>query len=95
MFQVDTTFSRIFRRGRYLLRLWMVLCLAIPIAPCTAWKISSPCATWKLRQVMLATGLIVGYGYGIEAFMGGTAEHVRSFLLWNVCTDRMRSGIGR
>ncbi len=33
---------------------------------------------------MLATGLIVAYGYGMEAFMGWySGSHYDSFLLWN------------
>jgi len=35
-------------------------------------------------KVMLATGLIVAYGYGIEAFMGWYSGNTfDSFLLWN------------
>jgi hypothetical protein len=35
-------------------------------------------------KVMLATGLIVAYGYGMEAFMGWySGNKFDSFLLWN------------
>jgi hypothetical protein len=35
-------------------------------------------------KVMLATGLIVAYGYGIEAFMGWySGDRYDAFLLWN------------
>jgi hypothetical protein len=35
-------------------------------------------------KVMLATGLIVAYGYGMEAFMGWySGNQFDSFLLWN------------
>ena len=63
----------------------MVLMLAIPIR-----KIYGLEDFITLRhldnsaKVMLATGLIVAYGYAIEAFMGWySGNHFDAFLLWN------------
>jgi Ni/Fe-hydrogenase subunit HybB-like protein len=63
----------------------MVLMLAIPIRKfygledfITATHLNNS------AKVMLATGLIVAYGYGIEAFMGWySGNRYDSFLLWN------------
>jgi Ni/Fe-hydrogenase subunit HybB-like protein len=63
----------------------MVLCLAIPIR--AVYGMEDFITMRHLEnsgKVMLATGLIVGYGYGIEAFMGWYSGNTfDSFLLWN------------
>src|SRR5271168_3846266 len=63
----------------------MVLTLAIPVR---RWYHLEDFITERHLQnsakVMLATGLIVGYGYAIEAFMGWySGNRFDSFLLWN------------
>ena len=54
----------------------------------TASKTSSPCATWRTwPRCMLVTGLIVGYGYVIEAFMAWYGQNqYETFMLWNRIT---------
>ncbi len=63
----------------------MVLCLAIPIR--AIYKLEDFITMRHLEtsaKVMLATGLIVAYGYGMEAFMGWySGTQADSFLLWN------------
>ncbi|MEP6644723.1 MAG: NrfD/PsrC family molybdoenzyme membrane anchor subunit [Acidobacteriaceae bacterium] len=63
----------------------MVLVLAIPIRQ--FYKLKDFITDRHLQNsamVMLATGLIVAYGYGIEAFMGWySGNRYDSFLLWN------------
>jgi Ni/Fe-hydrogenase subunit HybB-like protein len=63
----------------------MVLCLAIPIR--AIYKLEDFITMRHLEtsaKVMLATGLIVAYGYGMEAFMGWySGTQTDSFLLWN------------
>src|SRR5215470_4436166 len=63
----------------------MVLCLAIPIR--AVYGLEDFITMRHLEnsgKVMLATGLIVAYGYGIEAFMGWySGNRYDSFLLWN------------
>ncbi|MEY2413040.1 MAG: hypothetical protein QOD84_1646 [Acidobacteriaceae bacterium] len=63
----------------------MVLVLAIPIRK--FYKLQDFITDRHLQNsamVMLATGLIVAYGYGIEAFMGWySGNRYDSFLLWN------------
>src|SRR5499425_1605627 len=63
----------------------MVLCLAIPIR--AIYGLEDFITMRHLEnsgKVMLATGLIVAYGYGIEAFMGWySGNRYDSFLLWN------------
>jgi len=63
----------------------MVLCLAIPIR--AIYGMEDFITMRHLEnsgKVMLATGLIVGYGYFIEAFMGWYSGNTfDSFLLWN------------
>ena len=63
----------------------MVLCLAIPIR--AIYKLEDFITMRHLEnaaKVMLATGLIVAYGYGMEAFMGWySGSQYDSFLLWN------------
>ncbi|MGA7077338.1 MAG: NrfD/PsrC family molybdoenzyme membrane anchor subunit [Terriglobales bacterium] len=63
----------------------MVLCLAIPIR--AIYKLEDFITMRHLEtsaKVMLATGLIVAYGYGMEAFMGWySGNQFDSFLLWN------------
>jgi len=63
----------------------MVLCLAIPIR--AIYGLEDFITMRHLEnsgKVMLATGLIVAYGYGIEAFMGWySGNKFDSFLLWN------------
>ena len=63
----------------------MVLVLAIPIRQ--FYKLKDFITERHLQNsamVMLATGLIVAYGYGIEAFMGWySGNRYDSFLLWN------------
>ena len=59
------------RRRRHLLRLRDGADAGDPDrARSTAWRTSSPCATCEnMAKVMLATGLIVAYGYVHEAFI--------------------------
>src|SRR6201993_1440314 len=63
----------------------MVLMLAIPIR--RAFNLEDFITERHLQnsaKVMLATGLIVAYGYGIEAFMGWYSGNIYDhFLLWN------------
>ncbi len=63
----------------------MVLVLAIPIRK--FYNLEDFITDRHLQNsamVMLATGLIVAYGYGIEAFMGWySGNRYDSFLLWN------------
>ncbi|HUM05862.1 MAG TPA: NrfD/PsrC family molybdoenzyme membrane anchor subunit [Terriglobales bacterium] len=63
----------------------MVLCLAIPIR--AIYGLQDFITMRHLEnsgKVMLATGLIVGYGYFIEGFMGWySGNKFDSFLLWN------------
>jgi len=63
----------------------MVLCLAIPIR--AIYGLQDFITMRHLEtsaKVMLATGLIVAYGYGMEAFMGWySGNQLDSFLLWN------------
>src|SRR5215813_9818245 len=63
----------------------MVLCLAIPIR--AIYGLEDFITMRHLEnsgKVMLATGLIVGYGYFIEGFMGWySGNRFDSFLLWN------------
>ena len=63
----------------------MVLMLAIPIRK--IYGLEDFITLRHLQnsaKVMLATGLIVGYGYGIEAFMGWySGDRYDSFTLWN------------
>ena len=63
----------------------MVLCLAIPIR--SIYGLEDFITMRHLEnagKVMLATGLIVAYGYGIEAFMGWySGNKFDSFLMWN------------
>ncbi len=63
----------------------MVLCLAIPIR--AIYGLQDFITERHLEtsaKVMLATGLIVAYGYGMEAFMGWySGNKFDSFLLWN------------
>ncbi len=63
----------------------MVLMLAIPIRK--IYGLEDFITTRHLQnsaKVMLATGLIVAYGYGIEAFMGWySGDRFDSFTLWN------------
>jgi molybdopterin-containing oxidoreductase family membrane subunit len=63
----------------------MVLMLAIPIRK--IYKLEDFITERHLQnsaKVMLATGLIVAYGYGIEAFMGWySGNRYDAFLLWN------------
>jgi len=63
----------------------MVLCLAIPIR--AIYGLEDFITMRHLEnsgKVMLATGLIVAYGYGIEAFMGWySGNQFDAMLLWN------------
>ena len=63
----------------------MVLCLAIPIRAIYGLKdFITERHLETMAKVMLATGLIVGYGYFMEAFMGWyCGSKFDSFLLWN------------
>ena len=63
------------RRRRHLRRLRHGAHAGHPAARrSTAWRTSSPCATSRTwRKVMLATGLIVVYGYGSRRSSPGTA----------------------
>src|SRR5208337_884070 len=63
----------------------MVLCLAIPIRAIYGLKdFITERHLENAAKVMLATGLIVAYGYGMEAFMGWySGSTYDSFLLWN------------
>jgi len=63
----------------------MVLCLAIPIR--SIYGLQGFITERHLEtsaKVMLGTGLIVAYGYGMEAFMGWySGNQYDSFLMWN------------
>jgi len=63
----------------------MVLCLAIPIR--SIYGLEDFITMRHLEnsgKVMLATGLIVAYGYGMEAFMGWySGNQYDSMLMWN------------
>jgi len=63
----------------------MVLCLAIPIR--AIYGLQDFITERHLEtsaKVMLGTGLIVAYGYGMEAFMGWySGNRYDSFLMWN------------
>ena len=63
----------------------MVLCLAIPIRRIYGLKDFITERHLEISaKVMLATGLIVAYGYGMEAFMGWySGNQFDSFLMWN------------
>jgi Ni/Fe-hydrogenase subunit HybB-like protein len=63
----------------------MVVCLAIPIRAVYGLKdFITERHLENSAKVMLATGLIVAYGYGMEAFMGWySGSQFDSFLLWN------------
>jgi molybdopterin-containing oxidoreductase family membrane subunit len=63
----------------------MVVCLAIPIRSIYGLKdFITERHLENAAKVMLATGLIVAYGYGMEAFMGWySGNKFDSFLLWN------------
>jgi len=63
----------------------MVLMLAIPIRKIYGLEdFITERHLQNSAKVMLATGLIVAYGYGIEAFMGWySGERTDMFLLWN------------
>jgi molybdopterin-containing oxidoreductase family membrane subunit len=63
----------------------MVLCLAIPIRAIYGLKdFITERHLETMAKVMLATGLIVAYGYGMEAFMGWySGNQFDSFLMWN------------
>ncbi|MFZ1916596.1 MAG: NrfD/PsrC family molybdoenzyme membrane anchor subunit [Terriglobales bacterium] len=63
----------------------MVLCLAIPIRAIYGLKdFITEQHLETMAKVMLATGLIVAYGYGMEAFMGWySGNQFDSFLMWN------------
>jgi Ni/Fe-hydrogenase subunit HybB-like protein len=66
----------------------MVLSLAIPIR--AAYKLEDLITIRHIdncAKVMLATGLIVGYGYTMEAFFGWySANQYEKFMLWNRMT---------
>ena len=63
----------------------MVLMLAIPIRKIYGLEdFITERHLQNSAKVMLATGLIVAYGYGIEAFMGWySGNRYDAFLLWN------------
>jgi molybdopterin-containing oxidoreductase family membrane subunit len=63
----------------------MVVCLAIPIRAIYGLKdFITERHLENAAKVMLATGLIVAYGYFMEAFMGWySGSQFDSFLLWN------------
>ena len=88
-----TIFPPYFVAGAIFSGFAMVLTLAIPLRESTASRTSSPCATSRTwRKVMLATGLIVAYGYVMEAFMawysGNTYEQ---FMISNRMTGPVRA----
>jgi Ni/Fe-hydrogenase subunit HybB-like protein len=66
----------------------MVLTLAIPIR--AAYGLEDFITARHLdvmAKVMLSTGLIVAYGYGIEVFMGWySGNHYERFMIWNRMT---------
>jgi molybdopterin-containing oxidoreductase family membrane subunit len=66
----------------------MVLSLAIPIR--AAYKLEELITMRhidNMAKVMLATGLIVGYGYTMEAFFGWySANQYERFMIWNRMT---------
>ena len=83
-----TIFPPYFVAGAIYSGFGMVLTLAIPIR--AAYKLDH-LITMKhidnMAKVMLATGLIVAYGYGMEAFFGWySANPYERFMLWNRMT---------
>jgi len=81
----STIFPPYFVAGAIYSGFAMVLMLAIPIRK--IYKLEDFITERHLQnsaKVMLATGLIVAYGYGIEAFMGWySGNRYDAFLLWN------------
>ena len=81
----STIFPPYFVAGAIYSGFAMVLCLAIPIR--RIYGLQDFITMRHLEnaaKVMLATGLIVAYGYGMEAFMGWySGSQFDSFLLWN------------
>src|SRR5258707_5107769 len=81
----STIFPPYFVAGAIYSGFAMVLCLAIPIR--AIYGLQDFITLRHLEnaaKVMLATGLIVAYGYGMEAFMGWySGNQFDSFLLWN------------
>ena len=66
----STIFPPYFVAGAIFSGFAMVLTLAIPLRRSTAWRTSSPQRHLEnMAKIMLATGLMVSYGYIIEAFM--------------------------
>jgi len=83
-----TIFPPYFVAGAIYSGFGMVLTLAIPIRH--AYRLEH-LITMKhidnMAKVMLATGLIVAYGYGMEAFFGWySANQYERFMLWNRMT---------
>jgi len=62
----------------------MVLTLAIPLRK---WYHLEGLVTERhidnMGKVMLATGFIVAYGYGMEVFMACTRHRTGAFMMWN------------
>ncbi len=76
----------------------MVLMLAIPIRKFYGLEdFITERHLQNSAKVMLATGLIVAYGYGMEAFMGWySGNHYDAFTASGIgCTGRTASGISR
>ncbi len=63
----------------------MVLTLAIPLRKFYGLeKLVTERHIDNMGKVMLATGFIVAYGYGMEAFMAWySASHWEAFMFWN------------
>ena len=75
----------------------MVLTLMIPVRKFYGWKTSSRMRHLNnMAKVMLATGLIVGYGYMMEAFFGWYSGNIyEKFMIWNRMTGPTRRSTGR
>ena len=83
------------RRRRHLLRLRDGADAGDPAArSSTASKTSSPMRHLdNMAKVMLATGLIVGYGYMMEAFIGWySGNEYERFMIWNRMIGPVRAG---
>ncbi len=83
-----TIFPPYFVAGAIYSGFGMVLTLAIPIR--SAYRLEHLITMRhidNMAKVMLATGLIVAYGYGMEAFFGWySANPYERFMLWNRMT---------
>ena len=81
-----TIFPPYFVAGAIYSGLPLVITLAVPIRK--FWDHLEDLVTLRhldnMAKVMLGTGLIVGYGYGMEVFMSWyAASHWEFFMMWN------------